>query len=65
VISNLFAAPGRVVVKATHIRVHLDPAANRSEHEAICRLLAEVNTWQLTLPGDHRRRPLRFETHSS
>jgi len=65
VIANLFAAPGRVVVTATDIRVHLAPAANRSERAAIRRLLAEVNTWQLTLPGDLRQRPLRFEAQPS
>lgn len=65
VIANLFASPGRLIVKATEIRVRLDPAANRSERAAIGRLLAEVSTWQLTLPGDTRQRPLRFEAHSS
>lgn len=65
VIANLFAAPGRVDVTTSEIRVRLSPAANRSEHAAICRLLAEITARKLTLPGDARSRPLRFELHIS
>lgn len=65
VIANVFAAPGRVDVTASEIRVRLSPAANRSEHAAIRRLLAEVTARKLTLPGDTRSRPLRFELHIS
>jgi hypothetical protein len=65
VIANVFAAPGRVDVTASEIRVRLSPAANRSEHAAIQRLLADITARKLTLPGDARRRPLRFELHVS
>lgn len=61
VIANLFAAPGRVDVTSSDIRVRLAPAANRSERAAIRSLLAQVSASQLTLPGDSKRRPLRFE----
>lgn len=65
VIGNLFAAPGRVDVTSREIRVRLAPAANRSERVAIQRLLAEVTAQLLVLPGDARRRPLRFELQPS
>ena len=65
VIANLFAAPGRVDVTATDIRVRLQPAANRSERSGICHLLRRLNALQLTLPADARRRPLRFEAQPS
>lgn len=65
VIANVFAAPGRVDVTVSEIRVRLSPAANRSEHAAIQRLLADVTARKLTLPGDAHRRPLRFELHVS
>lgn len=65
VIANLFAAPGRVDVMPGDIRVRLAPAANRSERRAIRRLLAQVSASPLTLPGDARRRPLRFELQPS
>jgi hypothetical protein len=65
VVANVFAAPGRVDVTPSEIRVRLSPAANRSEHAAIRRLLADITVRKLTLPGDVRRRPLRFELHIS
>jgi len=65
VIANVFAAPGRVDVTISEIRVRLSPAANRSEHAAIQRLLADITARRLTLPGDARHRPLRFELHIS
>lgn len=65
VIGNLFAAPGRVVVTSHEIRVQLAAAANRSERAAIRRLLAQVTTLALTLPGDTCRRTLRFELQPS
>jgi hypothetical protein len=65
VIANVFAAPGRVDVTTSEIRVRLSPAANRSEHAAIRQLLADITVRKLTLPGDIRSRPLRFELHVS
>jgi hypothetical protein len=65
VIANVFAAPGRVDVTTSEICVRLCPAANHSEHAAIRRLLAEITARKLTLPGDDRNRPLRFELHLS
>ena len=63
VVANVFAAPGRVDVTMSEIRVRLSPAANRSEHAAIQLLLANINARSLTLPGDARRRPLHFGLH--
>jgi hypothetical protein len=65
VLANVFAAPGRVDVTMSEIRVRLLPAANYSEHAAIQRLLADITARKLTLPGDAHRRPLRFELHLS
>jgi hypothetical protein len=65
VIANVFTAPGRVDVTLSDIRVRLCPAANHSEHAAIRRLLADITARKLTLPGDDRNRPLRFELHLS
>ena len=65
VIANLFAAPGRVDVTSTEVHVRLQPAANRSERTGIRHLLRRLNAMRLTLPGDTRRRPLRFEAQPS
>lgn len=65
VVANLLAAPGQVIVTETAIRVRLAPAANRSERRAIDAMLAAFNQRGLTLPGDRRRLPLRFETQPS
>jgi hypothetical protein len=65
VVANLLSAPGRVNVSSDAIRVRLAPAANRSERKALHALLEEVNTWNLTLPADARRRPLHFEVQAA
>ena len=65
VVANLLAAPGQVIVTEAAIRVRLAPAANRSERRAIDAMLAAFNQRGLTLPGDRRRLPLRFETQPS
>jgi hypothetical protein len=62
-IANLFAAPGKVVVTEHAICIRLAPAANRSELDAIQHLLEHLNQRGLILPSDHKRLPLRFETH--
>jgi hypothetical protein len=60
VLRNLFLAPGRVRVRATVVQVELMPAATASELAAIRALLEQRNARRLTLPGDARRRQLRF-----
>lgn len=62
-LANLLAAPGQVVVTEHTIIVRLAPAANRSELDAIQHLLNHLNQRGLVLPSDHKRLPLRFETH--
>ena len=59
-LANLFAAPGQVRVGRSIIAVTLMPAGNKNERAAFTALLAEVNTWNLRLPGDARKRRLRF-----
>jgi len=65
VIANVFAAPGKVAVTADAIHVKLAPAANRSERHAIATLFDALNKRNLTLPGDPKRLPLRFEIQLS
>lgn len=65
VVANLLAAPGQVIVTETAIRVRLAPAANRAERRAIEAMLRAFNQRGLTLPGDRRSLPLRFETQPS
>jgi len=48
---------------AQSITVTLDPTGNRNELEAIEELFDVVNGWKLTLPGDAKKRPLRFRSH--
>jgi len=57
---NLFTAPGDVRADDHVIRVVLKPAASHAEQLAFNAMLAELDRYQLTLPGDPRRRPLRF-----
>jgi hypothetical protein len=65
VLANLFAAPGHVRVNGKSISVTVEPAGNRNEQEAIEDLFEVVNRWRLTLPGDAKRRPLRFRFQMS
>lgn len=61
-VANVLVAPGKVAVTEHAIIVRLAPAANRSELDAIQRLLEHLNRRGLLLPSDHKRLPLRFET---
>ncbi len=60
VLQNLLKAPGRVAVNARTVTVILQPAGTKGEREASAHLLDDLATWPLTLPGDPRRRRLRF-----
>jgi hypothetical protein len=60
VVQNLFKAAGNIQVADSHITVSLDPSANRAELRAIRSLLDELNSQDLSHPGDPRRRTLRF-----
>jgi hypothetical protein len=64
-VANLLAAPGQVIVTESSIRVRLAPAANRAERRAIEPMLRAFRQRGLTLPGDRRWLPLRFETEPS
>lgn len=59
-LANLFAAPGRLDVSERAISVTLDPVGTRRERAAFERMLEAVNLRRLSLPGDPRRRPVRF-----
>jgi hypothetical protein len=61
-LANLFAAPGRVRLAAGEIRVTLVPVGRDDELQAFPVLCAALNRWNLVLPGDSRRRPLRFRS---
>jgi len=60
-LANLLGAPGRVNVTARRVTVTLQPAGTGPERRAFDHLLAELNARKLTLPGDDRGRPLRFQ----
>ncbi len=64
-LANLFAAPGDVRVNGRSITVTLMPAGTPNEQRAFQRLFEVVNRLKLTLPGDTKRRPLRFRSHLS
>lgn len=61
-LSNIFRAPARVRVGSTVISVDLAPAATAAEARAIHEFLADLSTLDLHLPGDPRRRRLRFKS---
>jgi transposase len=61
-LANLFAAPGRVRVGLRTIAVDLAPAGTALERAAFRELLAALNREKLSLPGDARRRRLRFRS---
>jgi hypothetical protein len=63
-LSNLFAAPGKVAVTEHAIHVRLAPAASKSERVAIQHLFDALNQRGLILPSDHKRLPLRFDLAS-
>ena len=65
VVANLLAAPARIDVRSDRIDLKLAPPASKTERAAIAVLLAEVSGWNLTLPGDHRSRPIRCQLHIS
>ncbi len=61
VLQNLMVAPGSIRTTATQIAVALTPAGTKNELLALQRLLEECTAWRLTLPGDAKNRPVRFE----
>jgi hypothetical protein len=64
-LSNIFAAPGKVAVTEHGIHVRLSPAASKSELVAIQHLFDALNQRGLILPSDHKRLPLRFDLAAS
>jgi len=61
-IANLLVAPGRVRVGSRTIAVDLAPAGTGPEHRAFGAFFRAVNAANLRLPGDPRRRLLRFRS---
>ncbi len=61
-LSNILRAPAKVRVGRSSISVDLAPAATTAEAESINAFLAEVSRLKLRLPGDPRRRTLRFKS---
>ena len=64
-LSNIFAAPGKIAVTGEAIHVRLAPAASKSERVAIQHLFDALNQRGLILPSDHKRLPLRFDLAAS
>jgi|TARA_B100001964_G_C14231958_1_gene600478 hypothetical protein len=62
-LANLLAAPGHVRLGKRHVVVSLEPVGTVPERKAFEQLLGQVNDLQLTLPGDHSGRSLRFKLH--
>jgi hypothetical protein len=60
-LSNIFAAPGKVAVTEHGVHIRLSPAASKSELVAIQHLFAALNQRGLLLPSDHKRLPLLFD----
>jgi len=60
-LQNLFNAKGDIRVSKDAITVSLDPAANRSERDALVAFFTELNRRGLCHPGDPHARPVRFE----
>jgi hypothetical protein len=61
-LSNILRAPAWVRVGTTSISVDLAPAATAAEAESIHEFLKDVSRLRLRLPGDSRRRKLRFRS---
>jgi len=61
-LANLFAAPGRVRLAGGEVRVTLVPVGRDDERDAFPVLCDVLNKWNLVLPGDPNRRPLRFRS---
>ena len=61
-LSNILRAPAKVRVGTTSISVDLAPAATVAEAESINEFLKDVSRLGLRLPGDSRRRKLRFRS---
>lgn len=60
-LSNIFAAPGKVAVTEHGVHVRLSPAASKSELVAIQHLFDALNQRGLILPSDHKRLPIHFD----
>jgi hypothetical protein len=61
VIANILTAPGDIAVRTRSVEVTLYPAATPDELRGLRKLFLTVNRWRLTLPGDPRQRPVRFQ----
>jgi hypothetical protein len=64
-LANLFAAPGHVRAGSRTISVVLQAAGTAAEQAAFAAFFTKINAANLTLPGDSRRRLLRFRTQLS
>jgi hypothetical protein len=62
-VANLLSAPGSVAVTDVAVHIRLAPAATPAEQRAIQHLCTAINERRLTLPGDPKRLPLRFNLH--
>lgn len=61
-LANILRAPGRLRVTDSAISVELAPASTAAEARATALFLRRLSPLALTLPGDSRRRRLRFRS---
>ena len=62
VLANIFESPGDIRVNDKSITITLELTARNDELKALNQLFAEINTWNLALPGDPNHLPLRFKS---
>jgi hypothetical protein len=59
-LANLFASPGDIRVNRKSISITLHPTGRKDERKAFQTLCEIVTDWNLILPDDPDRRPIRF-----
>jgi len=61
-LANIFAAPGDMRVGDNTVTFYLKIAARKDERKAVAKFFEYINKRNLSLPGDHKSRPLRFKS---
>jgi hypothetical protein len=63
VLANIFNSPGDIRVNEKSITIALQLTGRKDELEAADHLFREINSRNLSLPGDPQNRPLRFKSN--
>ena len=61
-LANIFAAPGDLRVGDKTITLHLKIAARKDERKTVAEFFNDINSRNLSLPGDPKSRHLRFKS---